>query len=328
MRCETAGPPAASASRCTARRASAGGSARRRSSDGGEPASSSATGDRGVEHLGLVAQEVERAQDVLLGGRMQLAQRGDEAVAGAVAGVRVRGVRGVLAPRQPGLGAPRLGLGAPDREQRAHEPPVALAHAQQGAAAGRGGEPVEHRLDLVGGRVAGGDVGVALEREPRRLGVALVARPRLQVALRARRAVDGERHAEPLAERAAERLVPVGGVAQPVVDVQRPDRGRARDAHGEVEQADGVRPARDQHDDGAAGRAAGRPRARAPRDSSSSARRARNSSVDCEKPLSLTSPMCSNSRCGPATSTSERVTSTSPPAARAPTRAARLTSRP
>ena len=38
--------------------------------------------------------------------------------------------------------------------------------------------------------MAGGDVGVALRGEPRGLGVAGVARPRLQVALRAARAVD------------------------------------------------------------------------------------------------------------------------------------------
>ena len=60
-------------------------------------------GDGGVEHVGLVAQQLERAQDVLLGGRVQLAQGRDEPVAGAVAGEGVRGVGGVVAPRQPGL---------------------------------------------------------------------------------------------------------------------------------------------------------------------------------------------------------------------------------
>ncbi len=60
----------------------------------------------------------------------------------------------------------------------------------------------------------------------------------------------------------------------------------------------------------------------------SSAIPARNSSVVCENPLSFTSPISVNSRCDPAASTTGRVTSTSPPAARATTRALRFTSRP
>ena len=131
------------------------------------------------------------------------------------------GVGRVLAPRQAVLGAPRLGLGAPGAEQRADQPAVARAHPEQRAPAGRGGEPVEHGLDLVGGGVAGGDVGVALRGQPRRLGVAGVARPRLQVALGPARAVDAERHAEPLAQRGAVGGVLGGRVAQAVVDVQR-----------------------------------------------------------------------------------------------------------
>ena len=98
---------------------------------------------------------------------MQLAQGGDEAMAGAVAGVRAGRVRGVLAPGKAVLGAPRLGVGARDGEERAHEPAVARAHAQQRTAAGRRREPVEHGLDLVRGGVAGRDVGVALACQPR-----------------------------------------------------------------------------------------------------------------------------------------------------------------
>ena len=60
----------------------------------------------------------------------------------------------------------------------------------------------------------------------------------------------------------------------------------------------------------------------------SPALRARKSSVTSLKPLRRTSPMRSNSRCGPADSTTGRVTRTSPPAARAATRDAWLTSRP
>ena len=173
--------------------------------------------------------------------------------------------------------------------------------------------------------MAGGDVGVALRGEPGRLGVAGVARPRLQVALRPARAVDRQRHAEPLAQRGAVGGVLGGGVAQAVVDVQR--ARRARDPHREVEQADRVRPAGEQHDDRRA-RAQQALLADERLEAHAGTGRARNSSVDSLKPLSLTSPMRSNSRCEPPASTSGRVTSTSPPAARAPTRAARLTARP
>ena len=132
--------------------------------------------------------------------------------------------------------------------------PSRARHPEERAAAGRGGEPVEHGLDLVGRGVAGGDV--AAGRELRRGGVAGVARPRLEVP-RARgpaRAAQLERHAEPLAQRRAVRGV-VGRLRpQPVVAVQRGHRLRARDPHREVEQADAVAPAREEHHDRAAGR--------------------------------------------------------------------------
>ena len=237
-------------------------------------------------------------------------------------------LRRVLAPREAARRAPRRGLRAPGAEQRAHEPALARAHAEQRAPARRGGEPVEHRLDLVGRGVAGGHVGVAPPGEPRRLGVADVARPGLEVAL------GPARHGRPRAGRRAARTaraqwLGVGrrGVAQAVVDVQRAHV--AGDPHREVEQADRVAPAGEQHDDRAPGpqqalRRGPRPRgSRRPPPAS-----ARNSSVASVKPLSRTSPMRSNSRWSPAASTTGRVTSTSPPAARAATREARLTSRP
>ena len=168
--------------------------------------------------------------------------------------------------------------------------------------------------------MAGGDVALG---EPQRLGVADVARPGLEVALGAARAVDVQRHAQPGAQRLAVRGVLGGGVAQAVVDVQRGHR--AAHPQREVEQADRVRPAGEQ--DEHRGARPQQPLLADPR-LQAHACLARNSSVDSLKPLSLTSPMRSNSRCEPAASTSGRVTSTSPPAARAPTRAARLTARP
>ena len=62
-----------------------------------------------------------------------------------------------------------------------------------------------------------------------------------------------ELDAEPGAERAAVLLVAGRAVAQPVVDVQRADRLGAREPDGDVEQADRVAPAGQQHDDRRAG---------------------------------------------------------------------------
>jgi hypothetical protein len=101
--------------------------------------------------------------------------------------------------------------------------------------------------------VARGEVAAA--RDPRRLGVALLPRPRLQVAgaIGAARAAHVQLHAEPLAQRRAVGRVRCGGLAQAVVDVQRGDILGARDPDGEVEQADRVASAREQHEHGPAG---------------------------------------------------------------------------
>ena len=64
-------------------------------------------------------------------------------------------------------------------EQRAHQAAVARAHPQQGAAAGRRGKPVEDRLDLIVGGVAGGDQRPVRQRQLRRRRVAGVACPGL-----------------------------------------------------------------------------------------------------------------------------------------------------
>ena len=156
----------------------------------------------------------------------------------------------------------RRRLGARDAEQRAHEQPVARGHAEQRAAAGRGGEPVEDGLGLVGRGVAGRKPRAARGGEARAGAEAHVARPGLQVAgvLGPARGEDLERDAELRAQRAAERLVAAGLGAQAVVDVQRAHGAGAREPHRDVEQADRVAPARQQDDDGPAGRQqAGRP---------------------------------------------------------------------
>ena len=133
--------------------------------------------------------------------------------------------------------------------------------------------------------------------------------------------------AEPLAQRRAVGLVRAGLLAQPVVAVQRGDVRGAGDPDGDVEQADRVAAAREQHEHPPAGlQQPGR--GDALEQVGHGACPATNSSVGSEKPFIVTSPIWSKLRCGPAASTTGRVTSTSPPAARAATREARLTARP
>ena len=183
--------------------------------------------------------------------------------------------------------------------------------------------------------MTGGHPRAAGEREPGGRGVALVARPGLQVAAlrRRRRALDGQLDPHARAQVRAEPRVVVALGPQPVVEVQRAYGVRAGDPHRQVEQADRVLAAGEQHDDRRAGdeqparadprldRGGGGGRAHG-------ARRARKSSSGREKPLSLTSPMWVKASRRSAASTSGRVTSTSPPAARAPTREATLTALP
>jgi hypothetical protein len=64
--------------------------------------------------------------------------------------------------------------------------------------------------------------------------------------------LERELDAEPHAERPAELLVAAGGLAQPVVDVQRADRLGTGEPDRDVEQADRVATAGEQHDDGRA----------------------------------------------------------------------------
>ena len=336
-------PAASSASRCRTSRASAGGSAERstparwrprradlgararatlaggtsppahrRPAPGGAPAEltqpsvswRTPLAQRGVdgvvEHRGLVAQRRQRRRT------LSSAAGCSASSASRITPARRGRVRRVLAPRQAARLAVRRGLRARHAQQRADDPARALGHAQQRATARRGHQPVEDGLGLVGRGVTDRDQRVALGGEPFGLGVAHLARPRLDVAVRRARAVHEQLDAEALADRAAVRLVGVGlGAAQPVVDVQRADDV----GHVHVEQAGRVAAAREEHEEPHRGAA-------------------RNSSVACSKPLSLTSPIGWKLRWRPAASLTSRVTSTSPPVARAPTRAARLTARP
>ena len=157
------------------------------------------------------------------------AARGAHAVAREGVG---EALRRVLAPRQPALGAVGRRLLARDLEQRPHQPRRrARRMPEQRPAPGRGGEPVEHGLDLVGRRVAGRrSPRHAARRAPRRLGVAPFARPRLDVAAVGHAGVPAPSAATPSRSHSvgAERLGVLGRIGpQPVVDVQRARRRRA-----------------------------------------------------------------------------------------------------
>src|SRR3954468_18524495 len=92
------------------------------------------------------------AQQVPVGRRMQRAQAREDLGADQAA-LRV-GVRRVAAKPEPVRAAVLLRLLAPELEQRAHD--AVLAHRLYSLRGGAGDEPVEHRLDLVRGRVPGG----------------------------------------------------------------------------------------------------------------------------------------------------------------------------
>ena len=292
--------------------------------------------DERVEHVGLVAQDREQREDIALRRRMDSPQGRHQAVPDAIAGERVELVALVLAPRETALDAVRRRLLAGERQQRADQRAFASAHPEQRAAARRGRDAIEDRLDLVAGGVPGGDVGTPLDRQLRRGSVARVARPGLEIARpRPPRPLDGKLDAERGAQLGAVALVLVGRVAEPVVDVQRANRAAPSDPDGHVEQAARVAPARIEDDHAAPG--GEQPALADPLDhttstpvdhDSSSPARAMKISVASRNPFSFTSAIRSNSRWGPACSTTGRVTSTSPPAERAATREAMLMSRP
>ena len=322
------------AQRSTSRWSAAGELAQRRRADsaGPPPSSLERRRHRGVQHLGLVAQLARRLGDRALRRRRQLAQRVEHVVAHARAGEAAVGVRGVLAPVEPARAA---GSRAPPRAS----PPAAAAPAARGAAPcpcsarepGRDGQPVEHRLGLVGGRVR--------RRRSRRLGeplgerVARVARLRLEVALgrqrrRARRAAARPARSQSRGRTASSASAPV---AQPVVHVQRGHRGAQPDGQSsrQTESAAArtaapaaARPRGSARSPSAASRRSLTPQRRDTRGRACAARRSPSASPGrCPR----------TSRCGASRDRVDRpsrVTSTSPPRARATTREARFTSRP
>ena len=258
----------------------------------------------------------------------------------------------VLAPGQPALAAPVRRLLAREPARAAAGAPAARARRPCRAARG---DPARRRAGRGSSRPGRSRVWPAARRAPCAGGQ---ARARRRSARRAPRpggcplrpgARGRARPSSGDAERSARRSQCSASAsslvaAQPVVDVQRAHRARRpASSDGEIEQADRVAPAGEQHDDRAPGAqqaalahapgdrlddramaigsVAGHltPRRRAARGT------ARSASV---KPFSRTSPIRSNSMWRPALSTIARVTSTSPAAARAATRDARLTSPP
>ena len=120
------------------------------------------------------------------------------------------------------------------------------------------------------------------------------------------------------------RLVP-----EAVVDMQGAHAVRTGDPHGHVQQAGGVATPGEEHEHRPARGEQAIPADLLDQVTQSAPRwTAMKISVVSVNPFSLTSAIRSNSRCVPARSTTGRVTRTSPPAERAPTREAMFTARP
>ena len=134
-------------------------------------------------------------------------------------------VRLVVAERKAGGLGERPGLIAGQRQERAHDAAGARAEAEQGPAPGRRGETVDDGLGDIGAGVPGGDPARACAN-PKALGrhVAGGSGCGLQVAgseLVRTEAFDVQVDAQRRAEPADDALIVVGGVAKPVVHVQR-----------------------------------------------------------------------------------------------------------
>src|SRR6476646_4308334 len=108
-----------------------------------------------VDQLGKRSRErpplVERPEEVLARCRVHPFEERQDLVADQAAR-RVR-VRRVGPPLEPAVAAVRLRLLAPEAEERPHHA-VLATHLDPGGASARG-QPKEHRLDLVGERMAG-----------------------------------------------------------------------------------------------------------------------------------------------------------------------------
>ena len=171
-----AGPPTApSASRCTTSRRSAGGSARRRAElDRAAPGEHLV--DERVEHLASSRSSSASASTFASAPGWTRRKRRHQP-ARAPARARTRRWRCSRPRRQlsPRSRAVRGRLLAREARAAAGPAPLARAHPEQRPAARRGREPVEDRLDLVGGGVAGGHVGAA-RRAPARAAAAVALR--------------------------------------------------------------------------------------------------------------------------------------------------------
>ncbi len=236
------------------------------------------------EQVVLLAQLARRLGDRALGGGVELLQGVEHVVAHAGAGEAAVGVGRVLAPGEVAGAQVVAHFCARDGQQRAHEPAAALGHAVQGTAARRDGEPIENGLSLVAGGVRSGVVALG---QPLGHRVASFAGMVLKVAGGGQvDPLDVQWHAQPLAQLVAEQLVRIGALAQAVVDVQR---AHARpEAHGDVEQADRVAAAGEQHQQRTAGLDQAAGARRLERSLGHSFATARQSWRGWSKPLSLT----------------------------------------
>ncbi len=279
---------------------------------------------RRVEHLGLLAQLAGGLRDRPLGRRPDRPQRLDQVVTHACACEAAIGVGRVLAPLEAARAQVRPHLLPRHAQQRPHQPPPSRRHPIQGARARRNGEPVEHRLRLIGRRMRRRIVALCQALGER---VASIASPFLEVArgvLSQSDPLGEERHPEPGAQLPNELLVARSPLPQPVVHVQRAHP--CLQAHRDVQQRHRVPAARHQHEQRRSG---GDQRTGRLEDAHGSRGTTRHSWRGSSNPFSFTCPMPSNTRCAPRTaSVTESVTSTSPPRARATTREARLMSRP
>ena len=133
-----------------------------------------------VEHGLLVDELRRRAQQVLVGGGVQAAERGHEIEARADAREAAIVVRGVVAPGDARGCERRPHLVAPELEQRPHAAgAVARRQRAEGGAPGRAREAVEDRLDAIVARVARRDR--AARRELVGSSAAQIARAALEV---------------------------------------------------------------------------------------------------------------------------------------------------
>src|SRR5512132_84473 len=115
-------------------------------------------GEGGLERWALL----EGAQEVVVGGGVDLAQEREDALSDQPARrVLVGAVTAVVEPLCTAVG---LGLPPPDRQQRTDDPVLALRLDPCRAAARH--QPIEDRLDLVGGGVTRGAKPVGREAVP------------------------------------------------------------------------------------------------------------------------------------------------------------------